>query len=144
MEVVDLLKETIITKDEAREILFTQEDEKTADKKDLQSEIKFLRELVEKLSTQSQIKTIIWDILPGYSKWPWYQPYYGWCIAGMQSSGTSGDITTAIGGTAGMQYAGVGNAIYSINNASTSLGGVSLTYSTNANGDIDFKDIKTF
>jgi len=49
-EVAHLVKEGIMTKDEAREILFSQETEEDRTKKSLQDEIKFLRELVQKLS----------------------------------------------------------------------------------------------
>ena len=49
-EVRELVKDKVITQDEAREILFSQETEEERDKNSLESEIKFLRELVDKLA----------------------------------------------------------------------------------------------
>jgi len=72
----------LLTKDEAREVLFNSETEEDRDKKSLESEIKFLRELVEKLSKRSQIVEVIKEIsVPYYQHYPWYEPYQTWCIA---------------------------------------------------------------
>ena len=57
-EVRALVIDEVITKDEAREILFSSETEQERDKKSLEAEIKFLRELVEKLSNQQSTKII--------------------------------------------------------------------------------------
>ncbi len=79
-EVESLLKSEIITTDEAREILFSHEDEKVRDQKSLESEIKFLRELVEKLSKNNPttiIETIKYVEKP-YQRYDWYKPYYQW------------------------------------------------------------------
>jgi len=74
-----LISTTIITKDEAREILFNSETDEDRDKKSLQSEIKFLRELVQKLSTnRSQIITTIKEVEVPYKRWDWYRPYCNW------------------------------------------------------------------
>ena len=55
-----LVERNILTKEEAREILFSSEEAEDRDKKSLESEIKFLRELVEKLSNdKSRIVEII-------------------------------------------------------------------------------------
>ena len=72
LELTELLKGGIITKEEAKEVLFNQEDEVDRDKKSLESEIKFLRELVEKLS-KNQTSTIIETIR--YIEKPYYQSF---------------------------------------------------------------------
>mgnify|MGYP001559140621 FL=1 len=51
----ELVKDGILTKEEAREILFSQQEDTERDSESLKAEIKFLRELVEKLSNRSQI-----------------------------------------------------------------------------------------
>jgi len=79
-ELVNLINAKIITQEEAREILFNVETEEDRDKKSLESEIKFLRELVEKLSEgRTQIITTIREIERPYYRQPWYQPYTTWC-----------------------------------------------------------------
>ena len=75
-EIVELRAQEIITKEEARELLFNQETEEERDKKSLQSEIKFLRELVDKLSN-SKLSTIVETIRyveKPYYKHDWYKP----------------------------------------------------------------------
>ena len=81
-ELLELVKDKIITQDETREILFSSEIEEDREKKSLESEIKFLRELVEKLSNRSQIVEIIKEI-PIYRKYSWYKPYEIWCGSGI-------------------------------------------------------------
>ena len=101
-EVRELVKDKIITQDEARDILFTNDDTSTTEKtyKDLEDEIKFLRALVDKLSQQNYhhlvevIKTIE---VPIYIEKPWYKPYIAWCsneISGTTSSNSSFDSLT--------------------------------------------------
>ena len=92
-EVRELVKDKIITQDEARGILFSEQEETERDIKSLESEIKFLRELVEKLSKNNSstiIETIRYVERP-YINYPWYQPYQIWCSA------------QAIGGTQSIQ-----------------------------------------
>lgn len=81
IEVINLVETKLITQDEAREILFNTETEEDRDKKSLQSEIKFLRELVEKLSDgkMSRIVEVIREVeKPIYIDRNWYQPYQQW------------------------------------------------------------------
>jgi len=76
-----LVNDKIITKEEQREILFKTEDAEDRDKKSLESEVKFLRELVEKLSN-SKATTIIDTIRyieKPYYRQPWYHYYDVWC-----------------------------------------------------------------
>ena len=54
----ELVKDSILTKEEAREILFSQETEKEVNEDQLKSEIKFLRELVDKLSNHNNVKIV--------------------------------------------------------------------------------------
>ena len=124
-ELRDLIKDGVITKDEAREILFNQEDEITREKKDLESEIKFLRELVQKLSSnRSQvIVETIREIEVPYKKYPWYNPYVIWCSSPNTYGSGEQESNFATSGT--------GDMTMLCNNASTSA-------------DIDFNDIKTF
>ena len=85
----ELVKDGILTKEEAREILFSSQTEEDRDKKSLESEIKFLRELVEKLSNRSstRIVEVIKEVEVPWRRWDWYRPYQIWC------SGTT-DLTT--------------------------------------------------
>jgi len=128
----------LLTKDEAREILFKEEEETARDVKSLESEIKFLRDLVERLSKSSGkiVETIRLIEKPYYNQ-PWYQPYQVWCGLGSTSI-TSGSNTmlynTAttqgqLGSTTGGMPSGVAQANY------TSAGGGGM------NG---FNTIKTF
>ena len=77
----ELVKDNILTKDEAREILFSLEIKEERDVESFKSEIKFLRELVEKLSNQnnSKVVEIIREIdIPHWRKYPWWEPYWTW------------------------------------------------------------------
>jgi hypothetical protein len=107
-ELRGLVNDKILTQDEAREILFTQEEETERDKESLESEIKFLRELVEKLSkNRTEIVETIRYVQPIYETYPWYKPYQVWC----SSSGTNivsanyqvGDTSSTGGLTDGVQ-----------------------------------------
>jgi hypothetical protein len=76
----ELVKDGILNKEEARQILFSSETEEDRDKESLKSEIKFLRELVEKLSNKGQIIATIKEVeVPVYKQYPWWEPYEIWC-----------------------------------------------------------------
>src|SRR3990167_2778707 len=90
-----LVESGILSKDEAREILFSSETEEDRDKKSLESEIKFLRELVEKLAKRSEITTTIREVSPHYCHNYWYKPYEVWC--GTTTTLTSGSSYETIG-----------------------------------------------
>jgi len=79
-ELRDLVVHDILTKDEAREILFTNEEVEDRDTKSLKEEIKFLRSLVEKLSnfTNTKIFETIKIVEKPYYEKPWYEPYTTW------------------------------------------------------------------
>src|SRR3990167_7629526 len=96
-EVRELVKDKIITQDEAREILFKTETDEDRDKESLQSEIKFLRELVDKLANHSSYKIteVIEEVYRPYEVRPWFQPYYTWTTATMNINNVSGQVMTA-------------------------------------------------
>ena len=103
-EVRELVKDKIITQEEAREILFKQENEEDRDKKSLEEEIKFLRTLVEKLSSGGNIRIIetIRTIEKPCINYPWYQPYYYWSNGGgtmYHTNGIGADNLTAGAGS---------------------------------------------
>lgn len=122
-ELQELVKDKIITQEEAREILFTKEDSDERDKKSLESEIKFLRELVDKLSKDRKVITeTIKYIEKPYYQYDWYQPYKWYCTSANNiGSNTVNAYVTTAGTSAGTisQY-GTGNVL------------------------LGFKDIKTF
>lgn len=90
-EVLALIKDGVITKDEGKEILFTTEREEERDEASLKAEIKFLRELVENLASKQTdriIETIKYVEKP-YNRYDWCKPYLVWC------SSNNAVITTA-------------------------------------------------
>ena len=89
-----LVSSGILTKDEAREILFNLEEQTDRDLESLKSEIKFLRELVEKLANTQKVVEIIREIENPYRRYPWYSPYYTWTNA--YGSGTSSSMASEI------------------------------------------------
>ena len=115
-ELLKLVDSKLITQEDAKEILFNLETIEDRDTKSLQSEIKFLRELVQKLSTnRSQIITTIKEIEVPYKRWDWYRPYGTWTTIDL------GNCTTAdyVNGM-------LSNGTYAVNTSSS------------------FSDIKTF
>lgn len=124
-EVTTLLNREIITKEEAREILFSEEDEKIVDIKALQTEIEFLRKLVEKLSNRSTIIEHITTIQKPYYQYDWYRPYMAYCGS------------TIAGGAGGGYVGGAGSHKFA---SSAGVAGNGLLQATNAN----FSEIKTF
>ena len=95
-EVRELVKDKILTNEEAREILFSEEIENEKSSEDLKQEIKFLKELVEKLSNnnRSQIIETIRYIEKPYNNYQWIQPYVSWCSSNC-TSGASGNSSLA-------------------------------------------------
>lgn len=98
-EVRALVQDKLITKDEAREMLFSQvNEEEERDKKSLESEVKFLRSIIEKLApnTSKIIETIRIVEKPYYNQ-PWYPPYQVYCSTGFANyTLTSGTGFTTI------------------------------------------------
>ena len=98
----ELFKAGLITKDETRQMLFSSETEEDRDKKSLESEIKFLRDLVASLSknNNSRIVEIIREIeKPVYRPYPWWNQYSVWCgSVDTSSTGIGGDTTVSTDG----------------------------------------------
>lgn len=88
----ELVKDKILATEEARQILFATRSFDEADERDknsLKEEIKFLRDLVDKLSqNRTNIIEKIKEVQKPYYKCPWYYPYQVWC-SGTQWSSTS-------------------------------------------------------
>ena len=74
----ELVKDGILTKEEAREILFNLEEQTERDNESLKQEIKFLRELVEKLADSQKVVKIIREIEKPYYPYRWWKPYECW------------------------------------------------------------------
>ena len=123
-EVRELVKDKILTQEEAREILFKEEEkDKDRDIDSYKDEIKFLREMIDKLSASNRQSIIEYIYLKPYS-YPWYQPYVTWC--------SSGAVNTA-------NYINQAQCMSNLDcgiTQSQSLGGVS--------GDCSFNSIQTF
>lgn len=149
-ELTLLVDKKIITQDEAKKVLFNNETEEERDKKSLESEIKFLREVIEKLSDRSRIVETIKTVEHHYNSQPWYTPYGNWTIypygiTTYSTTGTTlggGTITTtgcidnaSISGTAGT------NSLYS---SDGSFCGYASTNCSAPTPEISFSGIKTF
>lgn len=134
-EVIMLVKDKLITNEEAREILFNEETEEDRDKESLQAEIKFLRDLTNRLAdSKSSIVEQIRYIEKPYQQWGWYPSYGSWCATVPLSNGTITGTAT-VGGS----------------NTLTLSGASSLAYVGSSDADIawsddtkSFTDIKTF
>lgn len=113
MELQGLVKDGIMTKEEAREILFKHEDDTEPTTESLKSEVKFLRGLVDKLSSGNTTKIVEYIYSKPYNSY-WYTPYQGWCSAVSYGSGVS---LTAPSGSAGVcntaYYSGTGSTVSS-------------------------------
>jgi len=122
-ELTRLVENNILTKEEAREVLF--KDKEEIDSKSLKSEIKFLRDLVEKLSSdKSETIRIINEVQRPYSTFEWYKPYMYYC------SGT---------GSTTLEY----NSGFTGSGTTAGFNGTTCNASSQTI-DMSFKDIKTF
>lgn len=125
----ELVRDKILTNDEARSILFSSETEESRDKASLESEIKFLRDLIEKLSqnkpqNKPQIVEVIRQTDTPYYYNDWYKPYLYWC-----NTSPGGSSVTLTAGT-------------------TASGGINALTGTTTTGSSsalnNFSNIKTF
>lgn len=114
----ELVKDGILSKDEAREILFSEVEPSERSVESLKEEIKFLRDLVMKLSHSNNTTIIetIREVQKPYIRWEWWHPYQYWC----------GDVPVVSCGT------------LNIDATTQSFGGCSTYTSSN------FNDIQTF
>jgi hypothetical protein len=130
-EVIELVTANVLTNDEAREILFSLETEETRNEKSLQDEIKFLRELVAKLSSNPKvIIETIREVEKPWKRYDWYQPYYSYANSGNNQA----YLTTTTGTST--------NAIMNLS-AGTGLSSSTLDGQLQAS-NLVFTDIKTF
>ena len=169
-EVLKLLNEKLITTEEARDILFNEEEiniceidgtewvgnitqcptcqDKEANSKvnvaALKEEIKFLRETVEKLAANKSagIITVVREISPFYSHHHWFAPYTTFC-------GTSGSTLTTTGSTNLAYVNGTTTSYATALSGTTSLGAVNASYTSSSNDPLcfpisKFSDIETF
>lgn len=115
-ELTVLLEKGIITKEEAKEVLFNQEEQVDRDKKSLEGEVRFLRELVEKLSNNQRstiIETIKYVEKP-YQQYPWIYPYQVWCGTGSTTVGTVTGATITTDGSTALFATNTGSSFSSI------------------------------
>lgn len=130
-EVQDLFTSGLLTKDESREILFSLETEEDRDKQSLQEEIKFLRQLVQSLSSQSKIVEHIYKYQNPYQGYQWWQPYQAYCST--NSVNAIGGYTSSLSGTT--TTLGIATPA---NNLST------IATSSQPSNGVEFTSIKTF
>lgn len=135
-EVASLFDKGLLNKDEAREILFSLETDEERTSKSLKEEVKFLRELIQKLSTnRTVIVETIREVDKPWRKQDWYQPYYYYANA-------TGGATSSLTMSTGTGSAGLLNASYtSTSDNQLTAGGIQ---SLNASATDEFTAIKTF
>lgn len=111
-EVSNLVNDKIITKEEARDILFNEVEEKEQSIDDAKKEIKFLKELVEKLANKSQIIESIRYIEKPYYNYGWYNPYQVWCSTYVSTANSlAGTPTTSYNSNVLSSYSGVSGQV---------------------------------
>jgi len=113
-EVLKLIDQKIITNDEAKGIFFNDKTDEDRDKDSLKSEIKFLREVVDKLADKATQKTVVYETIQRYSPAVYYGPYATWGNGGILSTSAGVSalnlVGTCTGGTTGYNMlAGGGN-----------------------------------
>ncbi len=111
-ELQSLVKDKIISQEEARTILFNEIEDDGRDVESFETEIKFLRELVDKLSERSKIVEIIKQVQVPYVHYPWVAPYVTWCS--VSNAGASNLTSSAYT----LSTSRDGNVAYAFNNAS--------------------------
>lgn len=135
-ELLLLVSNKTITQEEARNILFNFEAQEDRDKKSLESEIRFLRELVEKLSKNSAItivETIKYVDNP-YLHQPWFRPYATW-----GNLNTVQSVNQTIGTGAVTSQLNTGFAT-----ATLATSGGTQTNVNTVNAVVKFSEIETF
>lgn len=133
-EVSLLIEKDILTKDEAREILFSLETQEDRDKQSLENEIKFLRDLVSQLAhTRSALVETIRYVEKPYNSQPWFNGYNTYVNAQTAMTGLNSAQTLTTTGTANIT-----NALYTATSGSGSI------MSFNTDSPDDFTEIKTF
>lgn len=132
-EVRELVKDKIITQEEARDILFNTETDDERDANSLKEEIKFLREIIDNLSknNRSQLIETIRYVEKPYLQYYWNTPYVTYCASG--------------GIYAINSVATTGASLANCSSAAQQSGLTSGTnYQTDVNGNDAFTSIQTF
>ena len=93
-ELRELVKDKIITQEEAKQVLFSTETEESKDIKSLEAEIKFLKEIIESLSRGVSYREVIREMPIYYRKYDWYTPTVTYLCGVNTDAGTSGTFTT--------------------------------------------------
>lgn len=93
-DIAVLIDKGVINKEEARTILFNPEEiENERDIDSFKAEIKFLRELVEKLAESRKVVEIIREIEKPYQTWSWIPCYTTYCDS--ITTTDTGSLTTS-------------------------------------------------
>lgn len=98
-ELLKLVNDKVITQEEAKEILFNKETETERDIESYKQEIKFLKEVIDKLSDRGRIVEVVKEYVPRYIHTPFYQPYWTYCTSGS-------NLITAASGTTYLDCSG--------------------------------------
>ena len=138
-ELRQLVKDKILTRDEAKEVLFSSTNEEDREKESFKEEIKFLRELVDILTKD---KTVIIEKIKyidrPYREYPWYRPYEIWC-----GTGTTYNVVTTEGGMT--TSSGTGDVTSSVNSYYDEVNrGAGEAGGSGGSVNSSFTDIKTF
>lgn len=87
-ELLKLVSDKVITQEEAKEVLFNEETETERDIESYKQEIKFLKEVIDKLGDRDRIVTVVKEYVPHYITQPFYQPYYFYATSGLTNCGS--------------------------------------------------------
>ena len=135
-EVIELVNHKLITTEEAKEILFNQESDDTVTRESLESEIKFLRQLVNSLSNNNTIIEKIRYIEQPYRNTHWYRPYEVWCSANNTLQSSFGTSSTNVN-TTGLNYLADTTGLLAVSGTGSGVNMVGVA-------DGSFSEIKTF
>lgn len=91
-EVAELVDSEVITKEEARDILFNEKDNETAQVDELKRQLEFLQSIIENLSKGNRTTITYTPQLPQYNYWK-SSPVV-WCNTGGTSLGSGTIIPT--------------------------------------------------
>ena len=100
-ELLKLVSDKIITQEEAKEVLFNKEIESERDIESYKQEIKFLKEVIDKLGDRDRIITVVKEYIPSILAQPFYQPYYHYTTC-------ENNLTSATAGTVYLDCSGNG------------------------------------
>jgi len=109
-ELLKLVNDKVITQEEAKEILFNKETENERDIESYKQEIKFLKEVIEKLGDRSTIVQVVKEYVPHYINQPFYQPYWYWTAPSNTYCVTTGTTSCAAGSNALTNYSSLASA----------------------------------